>query len=164
MDDGRGFTLSHQRVVLDVDLVGLITGTAHLTINPTSPALRTIYLHASSRFQITSVTLASATSTDPLLTTPVSYTLCQPFQPLPSREPPLDIRSHTEIKRKTWAAISERDEGELGISVSGGWVRLIHSDDQTMSLAPIDIQISYHLALGEQVIEGIVFSNDEVSL
>jgi hypothetical protein len=132
MDDpvgGRGFALSHQRVVLDIDFSGVITATAHLTIHPTGPGLRTIYLHASPLLQLSSVTLSSPVASDPLLPTPASYALTQPFLPLPARDPPLDIKSHPEIKRKTWAAAGEKDDGELAISVSGGWVRLVHGED-----------------------------------
>jgi transcription initiation factor TFIID subunit 2 len=120
-----GFTLSHQRVILDIDFAGVITATAHLTLNPTNPALRTVHLHASPLLQISSVNLSSPVPSDPLLPTPASYALTQPFQPFLARDPPLEIRSHPEIKRKAWAASGEKDEGELAISVSGGWVRLV---------------------------------------
>ncbi|ORY34750.1 hypothetical protein BCR39DRAFT_514465 [Naematelia encephala] len=162
MEDGalssRGFTLSHQRVILEIDFRGCLLGTAHLTVQPTSPALRQLYLHASSRFDIMSVTLSSPTSTDPLLSTPASYSLYDPFERLPVREPPLDIKSHPEIKRKTWAAMGERDEGELAISVSGGWVRVLQ-EGESVSLAPIEVRIEYRLNVTEPL-EGIVFNRD----
>ncbi|ORX37731.1 hypothetical protein BD324DRAFT_623057 [Kockovaella imperatae] len=154
-----GYSLSHQRVVLDIALAGILTGTAYLTINPTSPSLRTIYLHASPLLQIRSITLSSPPS---LLPTPASYTLSQPFQAL--REGSVNAKSHTEIKRKTWAAQGERDEGELAISVSGGWIRLIQGQGDTMTLAPIEIQIDYRLNLGGDVVEGIVFERDHMYL
>jgi transcription initiation factor TFIID subunit 2 len=153
---GRGFSLSHQRVVLDIDFSGVITATAHLTINPTSPFLRTLYLHASPLLEIASVTLASPVPSEPLLPTPASFALSQPFQPYPARDPPLDIKSHPEIKRKTWASSGEHDEGELAISVSGGWVRLVNKEDGP-GLAPIHVQIDYRLVVGGDVVEGIVF-------
>jgi transcription initiation factor TFIID subunit 2 len=161
MDEGRGFTLSHQRVALDINFSGVITASAHLTILPTSPNLRTINIHASPLLQITNVSLSSPTPTDPLLSTPASYALSQAFQPLPFRDPPVQIRSHTEIKRKTWAAIHERDEGELAISVTGGWIRLLDGDT---ALAPIEIQVDYRLIAGEGTIEGIVFDGEAVYL
>lgn len=122
-----------------------------------------MYLHASPRLQINSVTLSSDTSSNPLLPTPASFAVTNAFQPLPVREPPIDIRSHQEIKRKTWAALGERDEGELAISVSHGWVRLVETDGAgpnggpAVSLAPIQIQIDYQLVVGGEVVEGIVF-------
>ncbi|WVR08077.1 hypothetical protein IAU60_005123 [Kwoniella sp. DSM 27419] len=158
----RGFTLTHQRNVLDIDFSGVITASAFLTIQPTNPSLRTLFLHASPLLQINNVTLSSPTAVDPFLPTSASFTLSNPFQPLPVREPPIDIRSHPEIKRKLWAATGERDEGELAISVSGGWVRLVESvlpsgQAGQVAFAPIQVQIDYQLALGGDVVEGIVF-------
>lgn len=58
-------------------------------------------------------------------------------------------------------ASGERDEGELAISVSGGWVRLLSSEGQAesggVSFAPIQVQIGYRLTVGGDVVEGIVF-------
>ncbi|WVQ96010.1 hypothetical protein IAU59_003110 [Kwoniella sp. CBS 9459] len=159
----RGFTLSHQRNVLDIDFSGIITASAFLTIQPNNPSLRTLYLHASPLLQINNVTLSSPTSLDPLLPTPASFTLSNPFQSLPAREPPIDIKSHPEIKRRTWAAMGERDEGELAVSVSGGWVRLVETQypggqgGSHVTFAPIQVQIDYQLVLGGDVVEGIVF-------
>ena len=150
----RGYSVVHQRVVLDVDLSGILTGSAHLTINPTSPLLRTIYLHASPLLRIQSVTLSSPTAVNPLLQTPASFALTNPSQ---STSRLTDIKSHPEFKRKTWAASNERDEGELAISVSGGWVRITGED-----LAPIEVQIDYQLL--PCVTEGIVFKEDHVYL
>ncbi|WWD20285.1 hypothetical protein CI109_104761 [Kwoniella shandongensis] len=163
LGSARGFSLSHQRNVLEIDFAGVITASAFLTIQPNNPALRILSLHASPLLQINNVTLSSPTATEPLLPTPVSFTLSNPFQPLPTREPPIDIKSHPEIKRKTWAATGERDEGELAISVSGGWVRLIESQAgggqgaTQVGFAPIHVQIDYQLVLGGSVVEGIVF-------
>lgn len=141
-------------------------GTTFLTINPTSPALRTLYLHASPLLQIGSVTLSSPTSTEPLQSTPASWALSQPTQPLPFREPPIDIKSHPEIKRKTWAAMGEKDEGELAISVSGGWIRLLQSGE-SVGLAPIEVKIEFCLVVGGSCTPGITFKgagdDDEVS-
>lgn len=61
--------------------------------------------------------------------------------------------------------MEERDEGELAIAVSGGWVRLIEGP-QGVAFAPIQIQIDYNLQIGHEVIEGIVFrqaDNGDVS-
>ncbi|OCF35231.1 transcription initiation factor TFIID subunit 2 [Kwoniella heveanensis BCC8398] len=159
----RGFTLSHQRNVLDIDFSGIITASAFLTVQPTNPSLRTLYLHASPLLQINNVTLSSPTSLDPLLPTPASFSLSNPFQSLPARDPPIDIKSHPEIKRRTWAAMGERDEGELAVSVSGGWVRLVETQmpggqgGSHVTFAPIQVQIDYQLVLGGDVVEGIVF-------
>jgi transcription initiation factor TFIID subunit 2 len=55
--------------------------------------------------------------------------------------------------------MSEQDEGELAILVSGGWVRLIQRG-QVVNFAPIHIQIDYTLALGGKLTEGIVFRQE----
>ncbi|RXK36392.1 hypothetical protein M231_06358 [Tremella mesenterica] len=136
-------------------------GTAYLTVKPTSPSLRTIYLNASPLLEISSVLLSSPTDKDPLLPTPATYAFCNPFQPLPNRDPPVEISSHPEIKRRTWAATGEGDEGELAISVSGGWVRIVQVGDHS-DLGVIQIQIDYSLTLGGKVVEGIVFERDEI--
>lgn len=157
------FLTSHQRNVIEIDFAGVLNGSAHLTITPTNPALRTVYLHASPLLQINSVTLSSDTANNPLLPTPASFAVTNSFQPLPVREPPIDLKSHQEIKRKTWAALGERDEGELAVSVSHGWVRLVETSGAgpdggvAVSLAPIQIQIDYQLVVGGEVVEGIVF-------
>jgi transcription initiation factor TFIID subunit 2 len=108
---------------------------------------------------IRSVTLSSPTEEDAFLATPASYSHVAPAQPLPQREPPIELSSHPEIKRKTWAAMGEQDEGELAILVSGGWVRLIQRE-QAVNFAPIHIQIDYTLSLGGDVTEGIVFRQE----
>nr|XP_019009377.1 transcription initiation factor TFIID subunit 2 [Kwoniella pini CBS 10737]OCF48158.1 transcription initiation factor TFIID subunit 2 [Kwoniella pini CBS 10737] len=153
----RGFVVTHQRNVLDIDFQGIITASAFLTVEPTNPALRTIYLNASPLLQINNVTLSSPTPVEPFLPTPGSFTLSNSLQPLPIRDPPLDIKSHPEIKRKTWSAMGESDEGELAISVSGGWVRLVENQNSLVAFAPIQVQIDYQLVLGGDVVEGIVF-------
>lgn len=144
-------------------------GSAFLTIYPTSPSLRCVNLHASPSLDIRSVTLSSPTEEEALLPTPASFSHASPIQPLPQRDgQPIEIKSHTEIKRKTWAGMGEQDEGELAILVSNGWVRLVQKGD-AVDFAPILIQVDYSLHLGGEVTEGIVFrrdaeSNHEVSL
>jgi transcription initiation factor TFIID subunit 2 len=63
------------------------------------------------------------------------------------------------MKRKAWAAIDEREQGELAIAVSGGWVRLMEGD-HGVEFAPIQIQIDYNLQVGTDVTDGIVFRQD----
>lgn len=58
--------------------------------------------------------------------------------------------------------MGESDEGELAISVSGGWVRLVESQniagrEPQVTFAPIQVRIDYQLVVGGDVIEGIVF-------
>ena len=43
---GKGFALTHQRVVLDLALSGEGKGHAELSVTPAQPGLKTVYLHA----------------------------------------------------------------------------------------------------------------------
>jgi transcription initiation factor TFIID subunit 2 len=134
-----------------------------LTIYPTSPSLRCVNLHASPLLDIRTVTLSSPTDQEALLPTPVSFSHTSPIQPLPQRnDQPIEIKSHIEIKRKTWAGMAEQDEGELAVLVSNGWVRLVQKGD-AVDFAPIMIQIDYSLHLGAEITEGIVFRRDTES-
>ena len=170
---------SHQRVALDIDFEGRLTvssaiqidsradnkGTASLIIYPNNPSLRCVNLHASPLLDIRSVSLSSPVDQDAFLPTPASFSHTATAQPLPARDPPVELNSHPEIKRKTWAAMGEQDEGELAILVSNGWVRLVQKGD-TVEFAPIHIEIEYTLNLGGEITEGIVFrreSQNEVS-
>jgi hypothetical protein len=71
------------------------------------------------------------------------------------------VYSHPEIKRRVWSAMAEKEEGELEIDVSHGWVRIAKAreDDAqtTMRLAEIMITIDYEIAMSELDSEGIVF-------
>jgi transcription initiation factor TFIID subunit 2 len=109
---------------------------------------------------VSNVTLSTPTPSD-LLPTPASFALSQPLLSVPKRQPPISIKSHTEVKRKTWSALSDHDAGELAIAVTGGWIRL--NDDST-ALAEIDIRVDYQLGVGGQVVEGIVFDGESVYL
>ena len=46
MQADRGFTLSHQKVALELGFSGVLAGFTELTIMPSNAALRHIYLHA----------------------------------------------------------------------------------------------------------------------
>ena len=46
MQADRGFTLSHQKVALELGFSGVLAGFTELTIVPSNAALRHIYLHA----------------------------------------------------------------------------------------------------------------------
>ncbi|KAJ6623113.1 hypothetical protein B0H10DRAFT_2011228 [Mycena sp. CBHHK59/15] len=105
----RGFSISHQKVVLEIDFSGCLWGYTEITIVPTSKELRTINLH-SRQCTIQSVTVASRqadfTHHDPL----VNITVGAPNEPL-------DCHRHPELKRKLYSALQESDEGELSIAI-----------------------------------------------
>lgn len=43
---GKGFTLTHQRVVLDLALSGEAKGHAEFSVTPADSGLKIVYLHA----------------------------------------------------------------------------------------------------------------------
>ncbi|KZT52907.1 hypothetical protein CALCODRAFT_501745 [Calocera cornea HHB12733] len=102
----RGFILSHQRVVLDVDFSANVTGYTELTILPQDNELRTVSLHCR-QCVIDKVTVggiaADFVHQDPLTNVATSN--------------PTDVHLWTELKRKTYSALAEGDEGELAISI-----------------------------------------------
>ena len=102
----RGFVISHQKVVLDIDLAGFMRGYTEITLVPTTKNLRTINLH-SRQCEVHSV-FVSGKETDFILHDPLSNIG-------PSK--PDDVHSFPEIKRKLFSALAEADEGELSISV-----------------------------------------------
>lgn len=52
--------------------------------------------------------------------------------------------------------MAEKEQGELAVSVSGGWVRIVEADNGA-AFAPIHLKIDYELVVGGDTVEGIVF-------
>ncbi|KAM6498612.1 hypothetical protein JOM56_006560 [Amanita muscaria] len=105
----RGFSISHQKVVLEIDFAGCLWGYTEITIIPASSELRTIHLH-SRQCTIHSVTVAGHsaefTHHDPL--THISMGSSNEAQ---------DCHRHAELKRKIYSALQDSDEGELSIAI-----------------------------------------------
>ncbi|KAI0830772.1 hypothetical protein BC628DRAFT_1355553 [Trametes gibbosa] len=99
----RGFTISHQKVVLEIDFSGHIWGYTTITLNPTSKDLKTIHLHAR-QCDIHSVTVGSFEA---------DFVHHDPFAHLNLSN--ADVHNHPELKRRVYSALSEGDEGELSI-------------------------------------------------
>ena len=102
----RGFVLSSQKVVLNVDLAGHLRGYTEIIIVPTNRQLRTIHLH-SRQCDIHGVTVGGQTA---------DFSLMDPFTNLAPSKPD-DVHSIPELKRKLYSALSEADEGELSIAI-----------------------------------------------
>lgn len=132
----------YQHVAFEFDLAGTIKAVAILQIRPLKPSLCTVRLDASPQLDIRSISLSSAYGEQHLASTPATWTLLDPLQPLPTREPPLNVQSHTEIKRRTCAAVGEAEQGGLAVSVMGGWIRLDSNGDK---LETFDIRIEYEI-------------------
>ncbi|GLB35736.1 putative peptidase family M1 domain [Lyophyllum shimeji] len=105
----RGFSISHQKVVLEIDFSGSLWGYTEITIVPTSRELRTVYLN-SRQCTIHTVTvaghLADFTHVDPLTNITMGATT-----------EAQDCHRHPELKRKLYSALQEGDEGELAIAI-----------------------------------------------
>ncbi|KAJ7597342.1 hypothetical protein C8J56DRAFT_316264 [Mycena floridula] len=105
----RGFSISHQKVVLEIDFQGALWGYTEITIIPTNAELKTIHLH-SRQCTIQSVTVSSFeaefTHQDPLVN--ISFANAEQAQ---------DCHRHPELKRKVYSALQECDEGELSIAI-----------------------------------------------
>ncbi|RDX51973.1 hypothetical protein OH76DRAFT_1400878 [Lentinus brumalis] len=101
----RGFNISHQKVVLEVDFSGSLWGHTEITVVPTSKDLKTIHLHAR-QCVIHSVSVASHSAdfvhSDPLASLSISN---------------VDIHNHPELRRKVYSALQEGEEGELSIAI-----------------------------------------------
>ncbi|KIY69351.1 hypothetical protein CYLTODRAFT_420749 [Cylindrobasidium torrendii FP15055 ss-10] len=106
----RGFTISHQKVVAEIDFTGGIWGYTEITITPTSNDLKTVFLN-SRHCTIHSVLVASRDA-DFACTDPVSNVSVGS-----SMEEAKNSHNHPELKRKLFSAFQEGDDGELAISI-----------------------------------------------
>lgn len=103
MQPDRGFSLSHQKVALELAFSGVLAGYTELTIVPTNSALRHVYLHARcmdiQRVQIQNQDAA--------------FEYADPMASLEL----LDIHAHAQMKRELFSAASQGAEGELRITL-----------------------------------------------
>ncbi|KAF8640825.1 hypothetical protein AX17_000474 [Amanita inopinata Kibby_2008] len=100
---------SHQKVVLEIDFAGCLWGYTEITLVPTSSELRTVHLH-SRQCTIHSITVAGH---------PAEFTHYDSLAHIsidPHTEAK-DCHRHSELKRKTYSALQECDEGELSIAI-----------------------------------------------
>ncbi|KAF7307415.1 Transcription initiation factor TFIID subunit 2 [Mycena indigotica] len=105
----RGFNISHQKVVLEIDFSGCLWGYTEITIVPTSKELRTVHLH-SRQCTIQTVTVANQ---------PAEFIHHDPLANLSLGGPPesIDCHRHPELKRKLYTALQEGEDGELAIAI-----------------------------------------------
>ncbi|EMD32531.1 hypothetical protein CERSUDRAFT_118583 [Gelatoporia subvermispora B] len=102
----RGFSISHQKVVLEIDFSGSLWGYTELTVVPNNKDLKTIHLH-SRQCNIHSVTVSSH---------PAEFVHNDPLSNL-NISNAQDCHTHPELKRKLYSALAEGDEGELSIAI-----------------------------------------------
>ncbi|KAJ1025442.1 hypothetical protein NDA13_004253 [Ustilago tritici] len=148
----RGFTVSHQRVVLDLGFNGTVAGFTELTIVPTHRSLRTIHLNCRQAFvQSASVSgqPAEFSYADHLTGATVSGIR--------------DVHRYPELKRRIYAAASDGVHGELSILIppdvhvqsrrAGSRAASIAPDDvptpggssSSNELAPTTVRVDYYL-------------------
>lgn len=105
----RGFSVSSQRVALEIDFSGVLQGYTEITIVPNIPDLRTIHLHAR-QCKILAVKVNAHTTNfvhhDPLS----NVTISKP-------DDSSAYSAYPELKRRLYSALSEGDEGELSIAI-----------------------------------------------
>ncbi|KAF9531853.1 hypothetical protein CPB83DRAFT_785561 [Crepidotus variabilis] len=105
----RGFSLSHQKVVLEIDFSGVLWGYTEITIVPTSSELRTVHLH-SRQCTIHNIIVAGH---------PAEFIHHDPLANISmgAQAEAQDCHRHPELKRKIYSAMQEGDEGELSIAI-----------------------------------------------
>jgi transcription initiation factor TFIID subunit 2 len=132
---GKGFILSSQKVSISIGLNGRIhvrlrfsraspplvadskrgslQGNTELTIVPTTPDLRTVWLNARS-LNVLSTALRVPT------TVPLAFSHLPPAPPTLTE--PDNIHTYPELKRAVWRGAAEGEEGELGIAIPQGCI------------------------------------------
>ncbi|KAH0591210.1 hypothetical protein H2248_001303 [Termitomyces sp. 'cryptogamus'] len=105
----RGFSISHQKVVLEIDFSGSLWGYTEITIVPTSKELKTIYLN-SRQCTIQSVAVAGHQADFTHFDSLININMGVPSEAH-------DCHRHPELKRKLYTALQEGDEGELAIAL-----------------------------------------------
>ncbi|GAA5913888.1 hypothetical protein JCM5296_004171 [Sporobolomyces johnsonii] len=110
---GKGFNVTNQKVSISIGLNGRIHGFTELTIVPTAPDLRTIWLNARS------LNVLSASLRIPTVV-PLAFSHLPPAPPALTE--PNNIHTYPELKRAVWRADNEGEEGELGIAIPQGCI------------------------------------------
>lgn len=97
-------------------------GYTELTITPTAPDLKVVWLHARD-LVITAATLRLPNGA----TIPLEFNYLPPAPPVLTQ--PENIHTYPELKRSVWRATSEGEEGELGIALPVGSVVKVQPPD-----------------------------------
>ncbi|KAK4058342.1 hypothetical protein OIO90_000500 [Microbotryomycetes sp. JL221] len=125
---GKGYTVVGQKVSINVGLNGSVRGYTEITITPTTPDLKTVWLNARA-MNVTGVTLRSQNDGS----TPLSFSLLPPSPPTMTNTN--DIHTYPEMKRAMWRGALEGEEGELGIGLPPG---LVNKVAQSVAPTPRD--------------------------
>ncbi|KAI7963119.1 hypothetical protein MJO28_001213 [Puccinia striiformis f. sp. tritici] len=141
----RAFSVSHQRVILDIQLDGTINGITEITILPLSIELNTVHLHSSN------CTITSIYHPQPV--EPLDFILNQP-EPVKIPDPN-SVRQFPEAKRRLFERINEKETGELAISInrskinrsssSSASTSTVQKEKDSLEFDPIIITIEYQI-------------------
>lgn len=99
----RGFTVSHQKVALELSFCGQLAGYTEISLTPMTAALRHVYLHARGM--------------------DIQRVLCQgqdvafEYTDTPLTPDFSDVHAHAQAKRQMYSALSQGAEGELRVSL-----------------------------------------------
>ncbi|CAH7673331.1 expressed protein [Phakopsora pachyrhizi] len=135
----RGFTISHQRVILDIDLNGQIDAVTEISVLPLSAQLNTLHLHCE-KLLISSISSIdqsqpSSESSSSSSSSSLNFILNEPDQvQIPD---PSSVKQFPEAKRRLFERINEKEAGELIIELKPSLIKTIDpksSDAQSSSL------------------------------
>ncbi|KAG0147815.1 hypothetical protein CROQUDRAFT_655590 [Cronartium quercuum f. sp. fusiforme G11] len=159
----RAFAVSHQRVVLDINLNGQINAYTELIIIPLSSELNTVHLH-SSNCTIKSIYHTKNQNLDYILNEPPPIKIPDPHS----------VKQFPEAKRRLFERVNEKGTGELSISIDQTRLKKIEKSselnyqhqinlkDKEIEFEPINICIEYHIGLNEiESNYGICWVEDE---
>ncbi|MBW0488935.1 hypothetical protein O181_028650 [Austropuccinia psidii MF-1] len=122
----RAFSISHQRVILEVQLDGQIKALTEITILPLSAELSTVHLHSNS-CSILNVYHPTDQGNQKL-----DFLLNEPF---PIKIPdPNSVRQYPEAKRRLFERVNEKETGELVIQIDRSKI-----NKSIRQLDPIDL-------------------------
>ncbi|PKI83009.1 hypothetical protein MVES_002777 [Malassezia vespertilionis] len=144
----RGFTLAHQKVALELAFRGVAAGYTELTINPTSAALRHIYLNAR-RAKIARVDCNGHQASFEYLDTLASHAMT-------------DVHAYPHVKRAIYSSMSQMAQGELCIQLPDA-VRpeVLHGEQGgEEGFAPIVVHIDYMVDDVHEAMQTVLPTND----
>lgn len=133
---GRGFTISHQKVALELAFTHqtVAQGYTEITLIPTDKNLRTIHLH-SRQSVIHRITCAGNDVDYSIVDHLSSATLSNPN----------DVHLYPELKRKLYAGSSDGIGGEITFSVPADAVQESQSDEAATDFVPLVVRIYYSI-------------------
>lgn len=148
----RGFSLSHQKVALELAFAthGTVAqGYTELTIIPADKNLKTVHLHAR-QTSIDRVTCAGRDAEFSLVDHLSTATLSDLK----------DVHLFPELTRKLYAGASDGIGGELGILLPDNAVQEVNEADAATDFAPVNIRIYYSISDPSEALQVVMPTNE----